>query len=163
MLKRLVSVLAIVVIASGFVAGCSQRQKAAPKPTKHSMSEPVAIKQAKAGSDQALRTSGVRVINNEAELKELGAESFEIFNPNFENESIVILSLGEQKTGGYWVEITGLQQVGETLYVQGVANKPGEEEIVTEAIEYPYAAVLVEKVEPKRVIPDLNQVTGQGK
>ncbi|QQE13795.1 protease complex subunit PrcB family protein [Planctomycetota bacterium] len=161
MLKRFASVLVVAVLAGGFVAGCANNQKAVKGP-EHSMSEPVAIKKAQAGSDAALTSAGVQVVNSDVEMNELGAD-LAALKPNFDEESVVILSLGEKNTGGYWVEITGVQQVGETLYVQGRANQPGENEIVTEAIEYPYAAVVIEKVEPASVIPDLDQVEGQSK
>ena len=161
MLKRFASVLVVAILAGGLVAGCANDQKTAKGP-EHSMSEPVAIKKAQAGSDNALTSAGVQVVNSKVELNELGAD-LAALEPNFEEESVIILSLGEKNSGGYWVEITGVQQVGETLYIQAVANQPGENEFVTQAIEYPYAAVVVEKVEPATVIPDLDQVEGQSK
>ncbi|QDU32026.1 hypothetical protein KS4_00540 [Poriferisphaera corsica] len=160
MLKRIASVLVVAIVAGGFVAGCANSPKAAEGP-EHSMSEPVAIKKAQAGSDEALNTAGVQVVNSDVELNELGADLD--LQPNFDEESVVIVSLGEQNTGGYWVEITGVQQVGDTLYVQGVANQPAEDEMTTQVIEYPYAAVVVDKVDAVNVIPDLDQVSGKKK
>ena len=154
MLKRVASTLVLAILAVGFVAGCQNDQKVTKEASKHSMSEPVAVKGKVAGSNAKLSEAGAKVINSKADLDAIGVEEIIALNPDFENESVVILSAGDVPTGGYSVDITGIQEVGDTLYVQGVINEPAEDTVVTQVIEYPYASAVIEKVEPAKVVAE---------
>ena len=60
--------------------------------------------------------------------------------------SVVLLSLGEQPTGGYEARITALQRKGDLLYVQGTAERPAADATTTQQVTYPFSAVVVDKL-----------------
>lgn len=61
-------------------------------------------------------------------------------------QSVVLFSLGEQSTGGFAADITGLQLKGDTLYVQGTAEAPAASDATSQAITFPYCAVVTPKL-----------------
>ncbi|WP_432798524.1 protease complex subunit PrcB family protein [Poriferisphaera sp. WC338] len=161
MLKKMASVLVVAVLAGGMLVGCQGEQKVEEnnaQTSNHAAAEPVAIKSKTHGSDKAMNETGVTLVKSDEEWDALGMQGDK---PNFNEESVVVLSLGEVPTGGYWARITGVQQVGDVLYVQGIVNQPGSEEVVTEAIEYPYCVAVIEKVDANDVQYDVQEVSGQ--
>ncbi len=60
--------------------------------------------------------------------------------------SVILLSLGQQPTGGFAADITALQRKGDELFVQGTAAQPTSTDNVTQAQTFPFAAVAVEKL-----------------
>lgn len=58
--------------------------------------------------------------------------------------TVVLMALGEQSQGGYVVDITALQRKGGTLYVQGIAQQPGEG--ASAESTRPFAAVAIDLV-----------------
>ena len=68
------------------------------------------------------------------------------FTPDFARHDVIVVSLGEQPTGGYVADITALQRVGDTVYVEAVASAPGPAEEVTQAVTHPFSAVIVDKL-----------------
>jgi hypothetical protein len=121
----------------------------------------VSILDGRAGSAAALTQPGTMLISTADQLAELGVDELADLDVAFGSEQVVIVALGEQPTGGYWVRIDGLQQVGDTLYVQGTANRPAPDALVTQALTYPYAAVTIPAVDAELVVPDITSVTGQ--
>ncbi len=65
---------------------------------------------------------------------------------DLDRHSVILLSLGEQPTGGYSTQITALQLKDDTLYVQATAAAPAAGDATTQALTYPYSAVVVEKL-----------------
>ncbi len=68
------------------------------------------------------------------------------FRPNFDKHSVILLSLGEQPTGGYAADIEAIQLIEDELYVQAVASAPKSGESVTQQLTYPFSAVIVSKL-----------------
>jgi hypothetical protein len=60
--------------------------------------------------------------------------------------SVILLSLGEQATGGYTADIESLQLKGNELFVKGTASAPGGEGSATQATTYPFCAVAIDQL-----------------
>ncbi|MBB6429584.1 protease complex subunit PrcB family protein [Algisphaera agarilytica] len=74
-------------------------------------------------------------------------------------QSVVLFSLGQQATGGFAADITGLQLKGDTLYVQGTAEAPASGDAATQAITFPYCAVVTPKLpEGLTVLSDITSL-----
>ncbi len=56
----------------------------------------------------------------------------------------ILVTYGEKPTGGYTVEIEKIEKQGETVKVTANFTEPGEDEVVTQAITYPYDLALLE-------------------
>jgi hypothetical protein len=113
------------------------------------------------GDSSTLTTAGAWLITSAAELDATGSEELRGLNVDFDTHSLVVVALGEKPTGGYWARITGVQVKGDALFVQAVANRPGPKDAVTQAITYPYAAAVVEKVSAATVHPEVQSVEGR--
>jgi hypothetical protein len=145
-----------------FVAACQNEQQSRPLSDYADQSgERVRILSRQAGDDAALKTPGVWLITSDAELLKTGASSLAQVPVDFANQSLVVVALGERPTGGYWARITNLQRKGHTLYVQGQANQPGDNDVTTQVISYPYEAVIIERQQGvTRVLSEIESLTG---
>jgi hypothetical protein len=65
---------------------------------------------------------------------------------DFAGQSVIVASLGEKNTGGYSVEVTGVELVGSKLKVTVRESKPGPGQFVTQALTQPYQVVRIPKV-----------------
>ena len=74
---------------------------------------------------------------------------------------MVVLALGERPTSGYWADIQGAQVSGDTLYVQGVANRPAADAMTAQMITYPYAIALIDKTRVRVVRSEIRSVQGE--
>jgi hypothetical protein len=126
-----------------------------------SETEPVEILDRAYGSDQSLQYPQWKLVKTEEDLKALGLSLNS--DVNFDEQDMIIQALGKQSTGGYWVRIEGVQQVGETLYVQSTVNRPGENQAVTQQVTHPYAAVVVPETGARRLRTSTEEVTGQSR
>jgi hypothetical protein len=63
---------------------------------------------------------------------------------DFGKESALFLFAGEQRTGGYWVELKGVSLEGETLVVDAVVHRPDPAALVIQAITRPYLVAAVD-------------------
>lgn len=157
----------VLVAVTGAVAltGCGSDPEAAgvsqaPRPTA-TVSEPVEVLAATRGDDAALTRGMVRLIDNAEELADLGLDGLTGLDPQFDGQDVVVFALGEQPTGGYWVDITGLQLVSGVLYVQATVNRPGPDEQVTQGVTHPYAAAVIRETGAERALTDPTEVVGQ--
>jgi len=127
------------------------------------LAQPVSFSDGITGSDDAsLAQPGVYLITSQAQLNAVASAGLIPGEPvDFKANDVVLLSGGEKPTGGYWVRITSISQVGDELFVSGIANKPGDDAITTQALTYPYHAVLIEKTSAKIAVPEITSVTGQ--
>lgn len=125
------------------------------------LAEPVMIAEGVTGSNDLLIRPGAMLFQSQADLDAAGAGELFPGEIDFDEYDLVVLAGGEVPTGGYWVRITSVSTLGDELYVTGVANKPGEDEIVTQEIGHPYHAVLVAKTGATVAIPDVTSVSGQ--
>lgn len=133
------------------LAGCSSDPKPQPVPEQPAtpeapavvLAEPVKIIDYKQGDSQAFQDLGVMLIKTQAEYDKLG--DADIFpGIDFDKHDLVIATLGQRNTGGYTIQITALQLQGEALFVVGKATAPGPDDIVTQALTYPYYAVVID-------------------
>lgn len=122
---------------------------------------PVAILQHFTGSDPGLKEPVVMLINSQDDLQELGSEKLIDEPINFKKQSLLLVSLGERPTGGYWTKITAVQRQESALYIQGIANRPREDEPVTQTLTYPYAAVTIKKVYAAKVRSEIESAQGE--
>jgi len=76
----------------------------------------------------------------------------------FEGDSgtqYVYIALGERMTGGYLISVESVEQVGERVIVRYNEISPGEDDIVTLAITYPWIVLKVQSDLPIDVVtPD---------
>ncbi|MEM6458857.1 MAG: protease complex subunit PrcB family protein [Planctomycetota bacterium] len=131
------------------LAGC-RSGNAAPGdgPSAEPLASGVVILAEVSGTDLPIESYGLGLVDPAA-FDQLGlGEKFAALNVgvDFDLHSVILLSLGEQATGGYSAEITGLQLKGDLLYVQATAVAPGPGDATTQAITYPYSAVAVPKL-----------------
>ncbi len=145
-------------------AGCETSPAPSRQPvTALSDHRPVPILRNEPLNDPGLTQLGVMLINSRAELEQRApqAQALAEMEVDFAAESLLVLCLGERPTGGYWVRITGVQHdaAANALYVQGVANEPGPEAMVTQALTYPCDAAVIPKVRAAAVHPEIDSRT----
>lgn len=123
--------------------------------------QPLPIVQHITGDDAAFQAPKVFLIQSRQELAAVG--SVELINHpiDFDRYCLVVLSLGQQPTGGYWARITAAQLQGDVLYVQGFVNRPSAGQAVSQAITHPYAAAVIPKAHPRSVQSDIQSLTDQ--
>ena len=56
----------------------------------------------------------------------------------------LLVTYGEKPTGGFSVEITEIVKEKDKLVVTANFNEPGKDEMVTQALTYPYSLVIIE-------------------
>ena len=121
----------------------------------------LSIQQQIIGQSMALKLPNVFLINTEAQLNGTRSNKLKKLDVDFNTQSVVLITLGEQKTGGYWVKITGIQAAGNgDAFVQATVNKPSKTDTVTQGLTYPFAAIVTGKITGK-VIPEIESVEGQ--
>lgn len=155
MRKRLALLLSILILGAVFV-GCSQPAVEEEQPTVDETAE-----ENEQEVDEAVEEAEVP---EEEEVKEMTDVKFEILELEDldedmqeeveelikeeglvvldEENSIVLISVGERPTGGYAVVPVVKKQQDEIL-VGVFENKPSEDDVVTEAISYPYVIIKV--------------------
>lgn len=107
------------------------------------LAQPVTILERVNGNSAALKTIGKMHIETKAAYDALGDADIFPGEIDFGKNDLVIVALGEQRTGGYAVNIESIQLQGGELAVTGKATAPGADAIVTQALTYPYSAVLI--------------------
>jgi len=103
------------------------------------------------GSDPALTTPGVILINSHQQLQYTDSDKLDNLDPNFREESMVVLALGERPTGGYRCRITSITRTADQLIIEGIATRPSNEDMVVQVLTYPFHAVMIPKTEEVEV------------
>ena len=122
--------------------------------------KPIPVLRRRAGSDPGLTEPGVMLIDSQAELDATGSIRASTLEVDFKRESMVILAVGRQPTGGYWARIEGLQQDGRQVYVHGVVNRPTPDQAVSQGFTYPFDAMVVAKLNVDQLYTDISSATG---
>lgn len=119
------------------------------------------IQQQITGQSMALKLPNVFLINSEEQINGTRSKQLKELTVDFNTQSIVLIALGEQKSGGYWVKINGIQ-AGENgdAYIQATVNKPSKDQMTTQGLTYPFAAIVTGKI-TGTVIPEIESVEGQ--
>lgn len=143
-------------IGPAMLVGCKSGGSEDPAaPLAEPLAEPVTIVQSKTGDSAALKSIGVKLVKTQADYDALG--DADIFaGVDFEENDLVIASLGEQSTGGFSIEITSIQQEGDLLIVVGTSSRPGEDAVITQALTHPYAAVVIENTDATSPVPAID-------
>lgn len=167
-LRRVASPLATLPLAALCLvlplAGCastSQSQTNGGEDSELRVIEPVEIKQTMRGDVSTFQEPGAFLFKREAEFEAYRRGPLMELDVDWGNSDVVVVSLGAQPTGGYWVSITGAQRVGPKLYVQAIASRPAAEDMVTQVITYPVSVAVVEKTPAGTVTPEVESVTGE--
>ncbi len=112
------------------------------------------------GSHLSLSEPSVRLINDHNALSILGIDQLTELHADFRQHSVLLIAAGQRPTSGYWIHIRGVQLRGQDMYFQGIANKPGEADMVDQGLTYPYTAVLLTKVYALHLHPEIESVRG---
>ena len=127
------------------------------------LTESVTIQRQQSGSDSNLTSAGQWLVNCQVQLDTFNSSEIARLEVDFDTESLVLITLGEQPTSGYWVEIMGASQLEDRLYVQGVANRPSEGAVTAQDLTYPYGAAVISKTDAGLLHPEIESVEGQAK
>jgi len=122
---------------------------------------PLAIVQHIAGEDPGFPSPQIFLIQSRDQLLALGSQELINHNVDFGRHTLAVIALGRQATGGYWARITAAQLQGDVLHLQGFANRPGQEQAVSQATTCPYAAIVLPKVKPAGLRSDIQSISGQ--
>ena len=168
MLKRFALSTGGLLLVAGMMVGCSKGGKQSLDAMAQEMAsaagplaEPVTILAINHGSDPGLAEQNIHLIQSHEDLAALGATTMGDPRVDFEMEDVIVLSLGEQPTAGYWTRITAIQIEGNELHVEGVANAPGPDEIVAQVVTYPYCVVKIPKTGATELRSHIRSVQGQ--
>jgi hypothetical protein len=157
--KWTLGVVGVACVAMALSAGCRGPERAdradRDPSTSASAAEPVEILQQVRGDQSPLAQMGVRLVKTREQAADLGIDNIDGLAVDFDSQDLVILSLGEQPTGGFTAEITAIQLVGDELWVQGRVTQPGEEDMVTQALTSPFAAVVIRETPATRAFSEI--------
>ncbi|NBC10992.1 MAG: protease complex subunit PrcB family protein [Planctomycetes bacterium] len=129
-----------------------------PKDGDASVAEPIAILAHQHGQQSEVSFPAVKHITSAEQFEDLGLAGAE--PAVFDTEDMVLVALGQQNTGGHWVRITGLQRVGDSVYVQATVNRPGEDAATTQALTQPYCIITTPKLGDVELRSDITSVVG---
>ncbi len=154
MFKQMIALTTLVLAAT--LIGC------APKSGSLVLDDPtpVAIESRLTGEQSGIMAPTVQVINSTSELQALGSPALSAANIDFANNSLIVLALGEQTSGGYWAKITSVQRMGNIVVVHGVANAPAADAVTTSVMTTPFDAVVVPALGPVTLQTEIASVTG---
>lgn len=153
MFKTLASLM-LAMVALVVMVGCETANGTAdPRPVP--LAEPVPILEKFAGAQCCVAQPLLRLVRDAQGLAALNCAHFEEWEIDFDQHDVIVATLGTQPTGGFAIDITAIQLVGDTLYVQGATTVPGEDDTVTQAITQPFCAVVVPKTGAYRLRSDI--------
>ncbi len=134
---RTLGVATAMMMCVAALSGCKSGSPAEPTP--------VVIHEHKTGDDAALKTTGITLINSQEQLAALGSETLAQMQVDFAAHSIVLVTVGEQPTGGFAATVDGVQVGGGKVYVQATVTTPSGP--ATQALSHAYALAITDKVE----------------
>lgn len=158
MYRRITILCLAATVAAGSLMGCRPRGVIV---VSNDRPQPVQVVRRYNGNDPGLKEPMLLLINASGELEALGSYDLAVQSIDFDHESLVLLALGEKPTGGYWARISGVHAEGDLLYVQGLANRPGDDQAVPQALTYPYDAVVIKKRRGMKVRSEIESVVGK--
>jgi hypothetical protein len=110
------------------------------------------------GFDSSLTTKEQYVIKNEEGFKKLWQDInavIELPEVDFSKEMVIAVFMGEKPTGGYGIEVTSVYEYRDKITVNVKEKEPGPDEIVTQALTYPYHIVTTKSID-KEVVFDFS-------
>ena len=142
--------IAVALVGCGRVNGLVMRESV----------QPLVIHEHVAGDDLKMAEPAA-LVNSREQLDALGHEGLSALSIDFSSQSLLVVTLGQKPTTGWWVRIDSAQLDGPELYFQGVASAPGQAQAVSPKVTYPYAAVVIPKVDGVRLRPEIESVRGK--
>ena len=70
---------------------------------------------------------------------------------DFDEKSVIVLSLGEKPTGGYSIEIEEITEKDDLIKISAIEKYPGEGCMVTQVISYPKKEVVIPKTDKEEI------------
>ena len=162
MFNRIHRVL-FVALAASLLAGCSAGTSTSQLPTAdNNPPQPVPIVGLTMGNNSKITEPTVALITSKAQLAsyQMAGDSDDL-NVNFDKQNAILVALGTKNTGGYWVKITGVQQIGNKLYFQALANKPAKGQASSQGITHPYCLAVIPKTSATELTSEVQAVVGQ--
>jgi hypothetical protein len=80
-------------------------------------------------------------------ITDVVASLLKVDSIDLKKQMVIAIYAGEQPTGGYSVELKSLDMKDKKLIVSWKLNRPGPDDIVTQAITYPEVLLLVDRFE----------------
>lgn len=124
------------------------------------LAQPVEIVSQVHGDKAVLDMPMVSLIDSAEAYESLFAGEVPV-DVDFASQQAIVLALGQQPTGGYWISADAVQRVGNTLYVQATANRPGPDAMTTQALTYPFAVAVIPSQGNVTLVSDVVSVAGQ--
>lgn len=157
---------AVLGLSLALLAGCSgdgmsQSSSMSDSAAHYGLATPVGILDTVSGEHEVFAAPGLILINDMADIEGYDETPLAGLEVDFAKQSIIVLALGQQPTGGYWASIDAIQLEGDDLVVQARVNQPGPDQMVSQVISHPFAAVVVPKVENVKLHGDFDAVSGQ--
>lgn len=150
MRTRMMNLFVVAALAGSTLVGCKNGGSTEPA---IDLAQPVTIIERVEGDSAALKTIGTMHIETQAQYDALGDANIFPGGVDFDACDLVIVALGEQPTGGYAVKIDAVQLDAGELAVTGKASVPGPDAVVTQALTYPYSAVVIPNTKADKVVP----------
>lgn len=130
--------------------GCQGNgMKSSGKPAPQANEEPVeglVIAERLSGDQSGITRPRFELITSQSRLDALQSEELSNLAVDFDKHSLVLKTLGQKPTAGYWVWIDSVSRKGSRLYVQTTVNAPGEGAMTAQVITTPYCAAVVPKL-----------------
>lgn len=143
--------------------GC-QTASSPPRPLPTVLeTQPIPIVVQYLGSDCALTEPSVKLITSTTQLQSMHCAALVAqleHEIQFARYSLLLLTLGEQGSSGYWCQITAVQHRTGVLYVQGIANRPAPDQPVAQVVTYPYAVAIIPNLGVDSIHAEIVSVTG---
>lgn len=150
---RMMNLFVVAAVCSAALMGCKGGGGSADAGGDATLVEPVIIVERVNGSSDALKTIATMHLETQADYDALGDANLFPGPIDFDTYDLVVVALGERSTGGFGINIESIQLDGGELAVTGKASAPGPDAIVTQALTYPYSAVLIANTSADKVVP----------
>lgn len=86
---------------------------------------------------------------------ELSKEIPMVQEREYQGQRYLLITEGAKPTGGYAIEVTNVTQEEESLIIHVQSKEPGPEDLVTQAITYPFDLIILEDKDLPLIIKDV--------
>ncbi len=154
--QQIGSLACLLAVSLGLLAGCESTGGLPSNATT------LTLLRQSAGDDSNVNDAGVWLLNSAKDVQGTGSTTLAAVKVDFNTESLLVLTLGQRPTTGYWARINAVQRAGDNVWVQGTANKPAKGDVTTPSMTTPYVAVVVAKIPAGgKVRSEIDSVTGK--
>ena len=122
---------------------------------------PLTIEAQIQSDDPGFKYPDLCLITSKADLEKLHSQELINKGIDFDTHTVVLLTVGEKPTGGYWGQILGVQVDGDDVYVQGMVNATAKDAKTTQSVTHAYAAAVCPRFAARNLHKgDIVPVTG---